>query len=202
MTVGRFIRNTFILTGVMLAVWAFLSGMAAGLFGEVAPEAQTPISILLFFAIVLAIGGEAVQETKAGVRRHFKSAAMGRFSNRAGLETDCHRSFVRCRLYVFRVFHRLAVSGSQGVLFWQHRNRWIFPAMGKHDKSRPHIALSASLQGIFMGWTGITGYRNNRCRQEMGKAHHCRSIDERWFEPADSLAKSIHARWSQIWTLS
>ena len=53
MTTGRFIRNTFILTGVMLAVWAFLSGMAAGLFGEVAPEAQTPVAILLFFVIVL-----------------------------------------------------------------------------------------------------------------------------------------------------
>ncbi len=54
MTVGRFIRNTFILTGVMLAVWALLSGLAAGIFGEVAPESQTPVAIGIFFVIVLA----------------------------------------------------------------------------------------------------------------------------------------------------
>ncbi len=53
MTTDRFIRNTFILTGVMLAVWALLSGLAAGLFGEVAPEAQTPIAMGIFFLIVL-----------------------------------------------------------------------------------------------------------------------------------------------------
>ncbi len=53
MTTGRFIRNTFILTGVMLAVWALLSGLAAGLFGEIAPEAQPPISMGIFFVIVL-----------------------------------------------------------------------------------------------------------------------------------------------------
>ncbi len=53
MTVGRFIRNTFILTGVMLAVWAFLSGLAAGLFGEIAPESQTPVTIWIFLAVVL-----------------------------------------------------------------------------------------------------------------------------------------------------
>ncbi len=53
MTIGRFIRNTLILTGVMLAVWAFLSGTAAGLFGEVAPEAQTPLSMVIFFLVVL-----------------------------------------------------------------------------------------------------------------------------------------------------
>ncbi len=53
MTAGRFIRNTFILTGVMLAVWALLSGLAAGLFGEVATEAQTPVAMLIFFVIVL-----------------------------------------------------------------------------------------------------------------------------------------------------
>jgi hypothetical protein len=54
MTVGRFIRNTFILTGVMLAVWAFLSGIATGVFGEIAPESQTPVATLIFFAVVLA----------------------------------------------------------------------------------------------------------------------------------------------------
>jgi len=53
MTIGRFIRNTFILTGVMLAVWAFLSGLATGIFGEIAPESQTPVAMLIFFAIVL-----------------------------------------------------------------------------------------------------------------------------------------------------
>ncbi len=50
MTVGRFIRNTFILTGVMLAVWAFLSGLAAGIFGDITPESQTPVAIVIFFA--------------------------------------------------------------------------------------------------------------------------------------------------------
>lgn len=53
MTVGRFIRNTFILTGVMLTAWALLSGLAAGIFGEVASESQTPVAMLIFFAIVL-----------------------------------------------------------------------------------------------------------------------------------------------------
>ena len=53
MTVGRFIRNTFILTGVMLAAWTLFSGLAAGIFGEIAPESQTPVVILIFLAIVL-----------------------------------------------------------------------------------------------------------------------------------------------------
>jgi hypothetical protein len=54
MTVGRFIRNTFILTGVMLGVWAFLSGLATGIFGKIAPASQTPVAILIFFAVVLS----------------------------------------------------------------------------------------------------------------------------------------------------
>jgi hypothetical protein len=37
----------------MLAVWALLSGLAAGIFGEVASESQTPVAMLIFFAIVL-----------------------------------------------------------------------------------------------------------------------------------------------------
>lgn len=53
MTVGKIIRNTFILTGVMLAVWAFVSGIATGVFGEVTPESQTPVAMLIFFAVVL-----------------------------------------------------------------------------------------------------------------------------------------------------
>ncbi len=53
MTISRFIRNTFILTGVMLAAWAILAGLADGFFGEVAPEAQTPIVIGIFFVVVL-----------------------------------------------------------------------------------------------------------------------------------------------------
>lgn len=53
MTVGRFIRNTFILTGVMLAAWALFSGLAAGIFGEVASESQAPVAMGIFFVIVL-----------------------------------------------------------------------------------------------------------------------------------------------------
>ncbi len=52
MTVGKFIRNTLILTGVMLVLWALLSSLAAGLFGEVA-SAQAPIAMVIFFVIVL-----------------------------------------------------------------------------------------------------------------------------------------------------
>jgi hypothetical protein len=37
----------------MLAVWAFLAGLAVGIFGEITRESQTPVTILIFFALVL-----------------------------------------------------------------------------------------------------------------------------------------------------
>ena len=53
MTVRKFIINTFILTGVMMGVWAFLSGIATGFLGKITPESQTPAGMLLFFSVVL-----------------------------------------------------------------------------------------------------------------------------------------------------
>ena len=38
----------------MLGVWAFLSGLSTGFFGEIVPESQAPSTLALFFAIVLA----------------------------------------------------------------------------------------------------------------------------------------------------
>jgi len=49
-----YVKNTFILTGVMLGLWAFFSGLSTGLFGVISPESQTPNALILFFGIVLA----------------------------------------------------------------------------------------------------------------------------------------------------
>ena len=38
----------------MLGVWAFLSGLSTGFFGEIVPESQAPSTLALFFVIVLA----------------------------------------------------------------------------------------------------------------------------------------------------
>lgn len=38
----------------MLGIWAFLSGLSTGFFGEISPESQAPSTLALFFAIVLA----------------------------------------------------------------------------------------------------------------------------------------------------
>lgn len=51
----NYVKNTFTLTGAMLGVWAFLSGLSTGFFGEISPESQAPGTIALFFAIVLTI---------------------------------------------------------------------------------------------------------------------------------------------------
>jgi hypothetical protein len=48
------VKNTFTLTGVMLGVWAFLTGLSTGFLGEISPESQAPSTLILFFAIVLA----------------------------------------------------------------------------------------------------------------------------------------------------
>lgn len=55
MNIGKvnLVKNTFTLTGVMLGVWAFLSGLSTGFFGEISPESQAPSTLILFFVIVL-----------------------------------------------------------------------------------------------------------------------------------------------------